>query len=886
MKALEILDLSRNGISTIPMEVAYMGPLRVLSLADNSITEVPLFFGHMDALQILKLLGNRLEKQEILNIVARTIEPVSPSLQPLSENRREAAVTKTLKEWMRRQTTAGDTGDESSNDEPLRTPRAPTRIVSMRFPIKTSTIDSDLAVEARSPGLPVRSHLRLASGQGEALQNPALRRPGLNPVTSVNGNERNRSNSESVLQGTKNNRSKRHGYVTKKTPDLARLDEIQANRNSFHLRGQSHGSVLRDKYSHDYRNSNKINGSLHTSDSERGTFVRRLSSLPEDKRESVLSDGNTEGAKGILYALHQVQPVFEALIPVIKGGDGGKSSPEGIYKNAVIQLKHLDQKLLELQSLENANNVDESARRRVRAAIFHACNASIIAYRHVGNLLLRNMRQLVVNGEPRYLRSLMLLLYGSLIESRNACKHLGRLPLKKSAHPPRQRGVPVIREDEQLRSLDYTTVTPIERARPERRWRNGAPILQGSVQGQSSISGTPIGAGSLYSNRSRSNSRTAVLHTPGYSSSSNTPHSGQSSTIPGTPLIRSRSNSAQAGSYAAEHPVYQTATRVHAQPEPAEHAALFEHVFLTLNSSVDQGLRTIPILRDQFTRHFQAAENQKPPSHNKILDLWHRLSINARTSLEICELLKRSMATFRLHEPDVHHAKNFWRLCRKFWDALTSLFTSMKDATARKLISSETVAMVHPVYKSSKEAIKMIHDSPWKGLLTTTDHPNSSGNNGLQTYSLFRSPSYTAYASGHPITQTNGYQSPVPPPTAINTAQPTPTINGTLANGYHPLAFHSRSRATSNASTSTAAASSSPYMTSIPATPLSAALGPAAMATVPVVSNASPSMVNGNGNVPSTPSLVPGALERSLQGDLYQRADTLLSMGGTMARGR
>lgn len=112
MKALEILDLSRNSISTIPTEISQMGPLRVLSLADNLITEVPYFFGNMDALQILKLLGNRLVKQEILNIVARTIEPVSPSLRSLSENKREAAVTKTLKEWMKQQQTGVDPGNE------------------------------------------------------------------------------------------------------------------------------------------------------------------------------------------------------------------------------------------------------------------------------------------------------------------------------------------------------------------------------------------------------------------------------------------------------------------------------------------------------------------------------------------------------------------------------------------------------------------------------------------------------------------------------------------------------------------------------------------------------------------------------------------------------
>lgn len=757
----------------------------------------------------------------------------------------------------------------------------------MRFPIKTSATDPDHATDVRSPGLPVRSHLRLPSNQGETLHNTALRRPGLAPLSGLSGNERNRSNSESYLQATQSSRSKRHGYVTKKTPDLARLDEIQANRNSFHLRGQSHGSVLRDKYNHDYRNGNRDGGSLRPNESERGTFVRRLSSLPEDKRESVLSDGNVEGAKGILYALHQVQPVFEALIPVIKDGIGERSSPEGIYRNAVNQLEHLDQQLLYLQTLENANNTDMISRRRVKAAIFHACNASIIAYRHVGNLLLRNMKQLVINGESRYIRSLMLHLYGSLVESRNACKSLGKLPANKSTRQPTQRGVPVIKEDEQLQTLEYA-ITSTERTRPERRWRNGAPILQGSSQSQTANTGITGGAGLVhFNNRSRSNSRTAVLHTPGFSRSSNTPRSGQSSTIPGTPLMRSRSNSAQAGNYAAEHPKYLTATRVH-QPEPAETAASLERVFLTLESSLDQGVRVLPFLHDEFIRRLQAAEIQRPPTHPKILDLWKLLADFARTSIELCDPLKRSISASRLQIPDVYQLHNFWRLSQKYGNAMASLFSTSKEATAKKLITAETVVMMHPIYKSCTQAIKLMHDPSWKDLMTAADSSGQVNEKESQSFRPSQSSLHVNTNGPHPLL-TNGFNSPVPPATAVNTAQPTPTSTGALTNGYHSASFHSRSRATSNASTSTAAASSSsPYTTAIPATPLSAALGPAAIATMPV-SNHSPALgshINGTGNPQSTPGVLPGTLDRSFQGDFFQRADTLMSSGGTMLRGR
>lgn len=95
----------------------------------------------------------------------------------------------------------------------------------------------------------------------------------------------------------------------------------------------------------------------------------------------------------------------------------------------------------------------------------------------------------------------------------------------------------------------------------------------------------------------------------------------------------------------------------------------------------------------------------------------------------------------------------------------------------------------------------------------------------------------------------------VEPQTRPPSRAPTPAATGYQAH---------RTRGSGGSNT---AASSSPYTPSVPATPLSAALGPAAQATVP-----------------ATPASA--SLNRSFEGDVFQRADSLLSMQNTMYQRR
>lgn len=762
-----------------------MKALRVLSLLNNYIETIPYCLGNLDTLRILKLAGNPLSS-DLMRIVNGSDGTHSPSLVTLTDNEKDTLLTKRIKKHLKVEAAAKESGDGSSSDGPLDTPRPLKRNLSLRFPVKVSTSGSESASDMRSPGfqrapIPPRSHYRVASGQNDVLQNATLRRPGLTPLSA--GNERNRSNSESILQATQNNRSKRMGMVTKKNSDLRAVDET--NRNSHHFRGQSHSSVLRDKHSNGVRNGGSSSSSPRDSGRQRGVFVRRLSSLPEYKRESHSPDSIIEGAKGVLYSLHQVQPHVSTLISVIKDGTSKRSSLERVYHIAVTHLDHLDQ---ELHIVDTKANISPEEKIRSTSNVSFAASACIKAYRHIGNILLRNLTQLVADGDQRYIRTLILLVYGSLIEARNACSSLRITPQRFKTQKSSHLRISTI-EEERPKRRDRSITPTRERPNLERRLRNGGLVQHSSNHSQfNSISSTNSTVPLYVNGRSRSNSRTNTLSISAASSVANTPRSGESFMGPGTPMIRSRSNSAVAVGHGIQN--------LQQPQDGSDHETQFEKIFVTLTKAVEQGTSTIPGVLDQFTRCLEVAQRTSYTATN-IHTLWTTLIRRSHICIEMCEILKMRLSTIKLNEPDVRNAKDFWRICVKFTNSVVKLMDGIADAKRLDIVPSDIIQMMRPVLKLARSAFLDINKSPWSSFASVDDSPASTNGN----------------------------------------------------NGYH------RTRGSSGGS------SSSPF--SVPATPLSAALGPAAQATVP-----------------STPASA--SLERSFQGDIFQRADTLASYQNTM----
>lgn len=784
---LEILDLSRNKISHLPEEIKKLTSLRVLSVMQNRLNDLPLGISDMNKLQILKVAGNPL-----LNPLRKLLDTSETEIAPsaMTDNEKEVAVTAELKRFLKtRQPATAPENDKGSDasEAMLDTPKPLKRGMSSRFPVIPSTGDS--ASDPKSPSLsrpppiPLKSHYRIASGQGATFHHNILPRPG----TFIPGvNERNRSNSEGIIQASLAARSKRMGVI-RKNADLGRLDETQPYRNS-HLRGLSHGSILRPRAPGMISSNSPSPSSPRERRRLKDGFVNRMSSLQEHKCERKAVEPIIECGKGVLFALFQVQSHVSALINVIKRDDTRRNSLEIVFYNASTHVDRLNEAL---EYAESSQTNDADLVRLSNEAVKRECETCIMAYTHVGMQLRNNLGKIIANGDSRYVRSLMLMIYGSIIELRNACVSLG-VPLHtrkrlSSTKPP----IPEInREIVGPDKFIGPTVTPTRGREPSlsvRRYRSDTTIqhpqiiasgpLPTSSHFHSAISSpgfvsTPFS----YAARSRSSSRSNHINTS-IPSSLATPRSGESfPPMPNTVVPRINPFTGL---------------------DEIEEERIFERIFHQLTTAYTAALQALPQARRQFVRCLEVAEHTR--ESEGIQMLWNNLIRRCRVCLEVSEALGLRLSNMKIKEPGggMRNQREFWQLCKAFMQSFVDLVTDMREVRNMHLLPSEIIVFLRPVQRASREAGRMIEASPWSYLADM-----ASGNTPANIYG----PPLQSQHSQHQISS-----------------------------------------------------SLSPQSVTLPATPLSAALGPAAQATVP-----------------STPASAYS--DKFFEGDVFQRADSLLSM--------
>ncbi|KAL6855279.1 RAM signaling network component [Amphichorda felina] len=406
LKSLEILDLGRNQLQVLPPDIARLTSLKVLSVRKNNIRELPLCLADMGSLQVLKFEGNPLvfPSKDIIRPQVSS-PPNETSSRDTEVN--EVAVTAQIKKYLKQVSLTGrfeaeaQAGYESS--ETTETPRPPLkRRVSGRFPIKVSGTElPDFRTPSlgRAPPIPQRSHYR-----GLSQQSTTVRRPGVMPLTLGNANERHRSNSETIVRSERaESRSRRMGVVSKKGSDLGTLDEAEASNRLSHYRGLSHGSAMQGAPM-----GPPEPGTPTEQYPPRPVYVRRLSILPERRRESQVYDPIIEAAKGILYSVFQIHPMIQMLMSLT--GSAKRSSLEIVFYNTNSHVEELER---ELQKHDMALAKDDEQSSRDNENVHRACQTLVSAYGHVCTLLADNIDTFVDNGDPRYIRTLLMLIYNT-----------------------------------------------------------------------------------------------------------------------------------------------------------------------------------------------------------------------------------------------------------------------------------------------------------------------------------------------------------------------------------------------------------------------------------------------------------------------------------------
>ncbi len=625
LTSLEILDLAKNKLKTLPPELAKLPLLKVLSVQRNRIESLPLFLGDMASLQVIKLDGNPLQfpPKELLRVPASGSPNSGGGLDSGEQGAPNdfALATSRIKRFLRQKAIADRSETESGGEESsegTETPRPTKRVTSGRFPIKVNGAEvPDLRSPAlpRPPPIPSRSHYR-----GLSQQNAAMRRPGVQPLTIGNTNERLRSNSESLMmQATPSrdrstDRSRRMGIVSKKTSDLGTVDEAKTNRYSHHYRGLSHGSAM--QAGNNGISNSRSPASPADSLAQRSTYVRRLSSLPERKRESITLDPIVEAAKGILYALFQVHPLIQSLLGVARDGTNKRTSLERVFYNASTHIEELDK---HIQKYMTYSEEDEEVAPRSNENIHRACVTCVSAYMHVLGLLARNVDTLIENGDPRYLRTLLALLYASTAEVRNASASLFVDYKRRPSRNP-SKGSNGANGTVRFKPRDKSVTPTRERPGLSSRIRS-ATVVQHSSNLRVATDAPPV----FLSGIGRSATMTSA-----------TPRSGESF---------ASVSSGRGGDFSEED-------------------RIFDKVFLRLQQSTEMAVNTLPLVNSHFFTAIKINSQQSNPDARK--QLWHVLIQKCQVAIDTADALKGRLSLIKLKEPGIRMQAAFWELCNSF----------------------------------------------------------------------------------------------------------------------------------------------------------------------------------------------------------------------------
>lgn len=646
----------------------------------------------MGSLQVLKFEGNPLVFPPKDALPTQAPSPPGESLVRDNEIT-EVAVTTHIKRFLKQYSMHGrldldQGGDESS--EGTETPRAPLkRRVSGRFPIKVNGADPS---DARSPNngrmpppIPQRSHYR-----GLSQQNTSMRRPGVMPLTLGNANERVRSNSETILRSERSeSRNRRMGIVSKKGSDLGTVDETQANNRFSHYRGLSHGSAMQGPPI-GHPEPPPTPTETHP---QRPIYVRRLSVLPERRRESKVYDPVIEVAKGILYSVFQIHPMIQMLLGLSNDGSAKRSSLEIVFYNTTSHVEELEQ---ELQK-HDATIVEEERWSGDNGNVHRACRTLVGAYGHVCTLLADNIDTFVDNGDPRYIRTLMMLIYNAIMELRVTLSSVNAQRAQRNQQPKQIEQTPHVQHVQQAQQQPPSsemangglTLKPRPRELSVTRPTQGRAF---SRNRSGTVAHNPVNLRvatdmPLPSPSTNGLSRTAIMP-------SATPRSGESFAS-----ISSRD-------IGSDH---------------SEEDAHFDRIFLSLQRSADIVLRTLPNFNIQLSGCMRHAVQQGAPG--AFIRDWRALIAMCNNTIQQTEIMRNRLSMVKLKEPGFRSQAGFWSLCNNFIASWTELAYKVKQATNNMPLPPDTRIRLKPIQQSMKKTSAAIVQSPWHHLF----HPSAPG---------------------------------------------------------------------------------------------------------------------------------------------------------------
>lgn len=204
-----------------------------------------------------------------------------------------------------------------------------------------------------------------------------------------------------------------------------------------HQRGYSHDSIITSVNSvkmHKPSDGPSPRHSPTENARQPGPYFRRLSSLPEHKRSTLTSARVAESARGILYAMSTLQRPIEQYVQSAVDPNGPHHKVERALYNGNIHIGHLVGALEAYEEKVDGPTVE---------AVIDACYSCVAAFRQVLAMLQSSSKEMSACGagpDVRYMRTLLLTVYGSYVEIQSSYEILRPLLPKRQGAVPKEGG--------------------------------------------------------------------------------------------------------------------------------------------------------------------------------------------------------------------------------------------------------------------------------------------------------------------------------------------------------------------------------------------------------------------------------------------------------------
>ena len=504
--------------------------------------------------------------------------------------------------------------------------------MSGRFPVRPSIGGSENLKEGKTDFSATHSTTLKSHARGASQQYSTVRRPSLAPIFNGNNlNERNRSNSESVMSAAF--RTKRMGIVTRRL-NQQNTDENSRVRRLSHYRGFSHGSMLSNS---DMTNDTTSSSPPHLSNKELVDKSKRpLSDLVEEHKGKLKPTNSlVEASKSILHAMAQLHEPISSLLVSMRSSKSGalseRSELERRFGVTRIQLEELNRQV-HLYAAVAEDDVKVNHRPSAED-VRNTCNICVEHYMNICLLLYEYVNETTMDMDPRSVRTLLLLLYGGTNELRNACAIIGA-DMVSSSPPFRFPTRPVTAE---------RIATPTQNRFSDGQQRNIA-IYRSNLDLASHESFRTRMDPALNGDASRSSTMTS----PGLAA---TPRSNDS--FPSFSSTMSRSST------------------VHGVEDPEEER-LFERIYLKLATGCRMINDAIPGCRSAFIRIRGLARAGLDTRRDNVYG-GALLVDRCDAVIDATKNLNRRLSGIKLKDPSIRTQVDFWQLCRTLMEVSISL---------------------------------------------------------------------------------------------------------------------------------------------------------------------------------------------------------------------